>query len=128
MNLVTTVGRNSLLLLLAAMALRAIVPVGYMPGSLGGDLLFEMCPDGMPAAIVQALGGEHHHGGGDDGSTTSSVEQCPMGHLLTPAAPPSETIEVVAQAHAPTFNAVPHIVATTATPVPYQSRAPPVIT
>jgi hypothetical protein len=66
MDIATRARRNALMLLLAAMALRAIIPVGYMPGSLDGGLLFEMCPEGMPTAMVQALGGKHHHGGGDN--------------------------------------------------------------
>ena len=60
MDFVTTTRRSAVMLLLAAMALRAVMPVGYMVGTLGGDLLFELCPEGMPSAMVQALGGEHH--------------------------------------------------------------------
>jgi hypothetical protein len=129
MDIVARARRNALMLLLAAIALRAIIPVGYMPGSLGGELLFEMCPEGMPSAMVQALGGKHHHGGGDDEAATPGLEQCPMGHLLTPAAATnSSTTAALAPPHRPVFLDVPRFVAVVATPIAYFSRAPPVIT
>ena len=129
MDIVARAYRNALMLLLAAIAFRAIIPVGYMPGSLGGELLFEMCPEGMPSAMVQALGGKHHHGGGDDEAATPGLEQCPMGHLLTPAAATnSSTTAALAPPHMPVFLDVPRFVTVVATPIAYFSRAPPVIT
>ena len=128
MDIVVRARRNALTLLLAAMALRAIIPVGYMPGSLGGELLFEMCPEGMPTAMVQALGGKHHHGGGDDEAATPGLEQCPMGHLLTPAAATnSSTTAALEPPHRPVFLEAPRFVVLVAAPTAYFSRAPPVI-
>ena len=128
MDIVVRARRNALTLLLAAMALRAIIPVGYMPGSLGGELLFEMCPEGMPTAMVQALGGKHHHGGGDDEAATPGLEQCPMGHLLTPAAATnSSTTAALEPPYRPVFLEAPRFVALIATPIAYFPRAPPVI-
>ena len=116
------------MLLLAAMALRAVMPVGYMVGTLGGDLLFELCPSGMPSAMVHSLDGEHHHGGGDDAASAVSIEQCPMGHLLMPVAF-SDSISIALELpHAPVFVDFPRLVAIVATTSAYLSRAPPVLT
>ena len=74
---------------LATLALRALAPDGYMPGSADSGLLYELCPEGMPVEIMQALAGDnqHHHHHGDDGEATSASgsEQCPIGHMLASA-------------------------------------------
>ena len=42
--------------------MRALVPAGYMPAAAGSGLLFELCHDGMPMALMEALkGGGHAH-------------------------------------------------------------------
>ena len=121
--------RNKLLLIaaLAMLSLRALTPDGYMPGSNGSGLLFELCPSGMPPAIMRALAGEghHHHHGGDDSSSVSSTEQCPIGHMLASAVAvdtgtPSDVVPDVAQ-----FNDVPVFVAYRSPTIAYRSRAPP---
>lgn len=76
--------------LLTGTLLRAFVPAGYMPAAPGTGLLFELCHDGMPPAIMAALDG-HVHGHathGDDGhhaanSETDSASRCDIGHLLS---------------------------------------------
>ena len=81
---------------LAALALRALAPDGYMPAAPGSGLLYELCPSGMPDEIVQAQSrhggdhghhGSHHHGShGDDEDTQASADkQCPIGHMLASA-------------------------------------------
>jgi len=72
---------------LAALAVRAFAPDGYMPASPGSGLLFELCPDGMPAEIIQALAGSghHHHGAAQDDDASVGPEQCPIGHMLASA-------------------------------------------
>ena len=74
-----------LLLLLATLALRVMIPVGYMPAVIGSGLLFELCPEGMPATVMQALGGHHHHHepNSDGDQASFDTEQCPVGHLLS---------------------------------------------
>ena len=69
---------------LAMLSLRAMTPEGYMPGSSSSGLLFELCPSGMPAEIMQALAGgdHHHHGHHGDSDAVSGTEQCPIGHML----------------------------------------------
>ena len=39
---------------LAILALRALTPDGYMPGSRDSGLLFELCPSGMPVEVIPA--------------------------------------------------------------------------
>jgi len=126
MNRTITVHRKVFLSLLAALALRAVIPIGYMPGYLGGELLFEMCPDGMPSAMVQALGGEHHHHG-DDESTGASQEQCPTGHMLTSVALSGSLDVATEPPPALIFTDLPRLVVLVASRVAYQSRGPPVL-
>lgn len=127
MKIATHTRRNALLLLLAAMSLRAIVPIGYMPGSLESGLLFELCPDGMPAAMMQALGGHHHHGGGDSEAMSLSFEKCAMGHLFASAAISSTDVVAPELPEPPAYLPIPPLLLIAAAPAPYSSRAPPVI-
>lgn len=128
--------RNKLLLVaaLAMLSLRALTPDGYMPGSKGSGLLFELCPSGMPPVIMQALAGEghhhHHHHGGDDSSGDSSgsvtgTEQCPIGHMLASAvAVDTGTLPGIVPDVA-MFNVAPVLVTDRSTSTAYRSRAPP---
>lgn len=73
---------------LAMLSLRALTPDGYMPGSKGSGLLFELCPSGVPQAVMRSLygGSHHHHHGGSETASASGTEQCPIGHMLGSAA------------------------------------------
>jgi hypothetical protein len=74
-----------LLAALAMLALRALTPEGYMPAAQGSGLLFELCPEGMPAEVMQALSGgghHHHHGASSSGDATAGTSDCPIGHML----------------------------------------------
>ena len=125
--------RNKLLLAaaLAMLSLRALTPDGYMPGSSGSGLMYEFCPSGMPAEIMQALAGEghhnHHHGGhgGGDSSSVSGTEQCPIGHMLGSAVTvdtsvPTEFLPAAAEFDDATVFALFRIQRCA-----YRSRAPP---
>jgi hypothetical protein len=123
--------RNRQFLLVAALAtlaVRALTPDGYMPGSAQSGLLYEMCPEGMPAEIMQALAGDshhHHHGSGDDAASPGSSEQCPIGHMLNLAVATDATATPDVLPDLPLFDegAVAQIFGTQATG--YRSRAPP---
>jgi hypothetical protein len=68
------------------LALRAVTPEGYMPAAQGSGLLFELCPEGVPAEIMQALsGGGHHHHHGASGDGAAATGDCPIGHMLSSA-------------------------------------------
>ena len=122
--------RNKLLLaaFLAVLSLRALTPDGYMPGSKGSGLFYELCPSGMPAEIMQALsgGGHHHHGDhGDDSNPVSGTEQCPIGHMLgsAVAADTSEPTEFLPAA--PEFDDATVTANLQVRHFAYRSRAPP---
>ncbi len=75
-------------LVAAGFLLRALVPVGYMPAAPGTGLLFELCHEGMPAAMMIALAGEgeehpHHGHHGHHGHDSAAEGSCSIGHLLT---------------------------------------------
>ncbi|RZV33395.1 MAG: hypothetical protein EX272_14725 [Chromatiales bacterium] len=84
MSLFASNRQTLLIAALVALSLRALTPDGYMPGSAHSGLLYELCPDGMPGAIMQALAGDrhHHHHGGENGASVTGTEQCPIGHML----------------------------------------------
>ena len=81
--------------LLVLVALRALVPMGYMPASPGSGLLFEVCHDGMPLSIAAPSshvgghaqsadhGAHHHEAGGDDHAM--AADGCALGHILSVA-------------------------------------------
>jgi len=124
--------RQSLTLLIAILAvllLRGLTPDGYMPASPGSGLLFELCPDGMPAEIMQALagGGHHHHHGGADkgGDAVSATEQCPIGHMLASAAVhnPDVAADLPPGGEVPTI--APVLLVREQHRNAYRSRAPP---
>jgi len=76
--------------LLAGLLLRAATPVGYMPGSAGSGLLFELCPGQLPAGFVlpgAQQGHDHHNhaGHGADDTRQAEPDTCQMGHLLSSA-------------------------------------------
>ena len=118
--------QKTLTLLLAAIAFRAIIPVGYMPGSPGSGLLFELCPDGMPSAFVQALGGHHHHSSDSGETTPHSFDQCTVGHAIGSAAINSSAAAALSSGDDFEFiTSFLRVIA--ATPrAAYSSRAPPV--
>jgi len=126
---------NRHLLLVAALAtlsLRALTPDGYMPGSAESGLLYELCPDGMPAEIMQSLagGGHHHHHHGDNDSpsvsvTVSGTEQCPIGHMLASAVAVDSGSTPDVLPDAPVFDDMPVATFIRTSVTAYRSRAPP---
>jgi len=75
-----------LLPLFVGLALRAATPAGYMPGMPGSGLLFELCPDQLPAGATlapsQTSGHHHHHGDSTGEEDAPAADQCQIGHLL----------------------------------------------
>ena len=88
MSRVTTSIRRLSPVLLALIALRALVPTGYMPASAGSGFLFEMCHDAVPVAVLAAMSdaaSHGHHHGSSDGSDHEVVssDACSLGHMLS---------------------------------------------
>jgi hypothetical protein len=123
--------RLLLFVALTTLGLRALTPEGYMPGSRGSGLLFELCPEGMPAEVMQALsggGGHHHHHQGhgeDEGTSMSGTEQCPIGHMLASAIAVDVDVQAVVIPARPPLLELAGAVATQRRVVEYRSRAPP---
>ncbi len=109
---------------LAMLSLRALTPAGYMPGSPGSGLLFELCPAGVPAAVMQALGAGHHHHHGNEKSS-SATEQCPIGHMLSTTAALDVDPLVGLVPTGTEFGTVPVRVPALVGATAYRSRAPP---
>jgi hypothetical protein len=102
-------------LLVVALALRALIPVGFMPGG-NGHLALQICPEGFPAFLLHNPG--HHHHEGHDSSQVPGHDHkswmqghCPFGAAagmpaacqslivnvdLKPVAPLPDTAEVAA--------------------------------
>jgi DUF2946 family protein len=63
------------LLVLPALLLRALIPVGFMPVAAPGGAALRLCPGAVGQGMVHAGHGAHdaphtqHHGGADPGST-----------------------------------------------------------
>lgn len=122
--------RNQLLLVaaLVMLSLRALTPDGYMPASKGSGLIYELCPSGMPAEIMQALagGGHHHHAHhGDDSNAVSGTEQCPIGHMLGSAVAADTSVPTEFLPVAPEFDDATAFALFRLQRSAYHSRAPP---
>jgi len=119
--------QSLLLAALETLVLRALTPDGYMAGSAESGLLFELCPEGMPAGFVQALAGEDHHShhGGEDNASSASSSQCPIGHLLAPAIATDVDAVSVAVAATPLPGDSPATPLFRPTRTGYRPRAPP---
>ena len=114
---------------LATLALRALAPDGYMPGSADSGLLYELCPEGMPVEIMQALAGDnqhhHHHGGDGEATSAGGSEQCPIGHMLASAMAMDSTPASDMLPDTPVFDDDPVAVLFHSPAIGYRSRAPP---
>ena len=73
-------------LLLATLGIRALVPVGYMPGNLLDGKFAELCPVASAAtyALLPAHDNHHHdhQSGGQDDAAYSMDSACPIGSSL----------------------------------------------
>lgn len=76
------------LLLLPALALRVLVPAGFMPVVEGGELRMAVCPDAMH--LPASSHGNHglgHHGGDDDQPPARGMGKCPFANAASSAPP-----------------------------------------
>ena len=122
--------RQQPLLLIFALAMlssRALMPDGYMPGSRGSGLLFELCPSGMPVEIMRALGQghHHHHHGQSDRGSAASAESCPIGHMLSSAFAVDGDVALEIQPATPAPEAERYYSSSSVLLTAYRSRAPP---
>jgi hypothetical protein len=115
---------------LAGFALRSLAPVGYMPSAVGDGLLFELCPEQLPAGFVLSSAASHHDHHSQSASDTSqpadSPDQCQIGHLLFSAiAVDAPMVDAIQNNAISEF--IPSVTTTlsSATTSAYRSRAPP---
>jgi len=120
--------RKTLVLLLAALLMRAGIPDGYMPSAPGSGLLFELCPAGVPAGFMSALAGTEHHHHHDEADASQShfdAGQCPIGHLLSSTVAFDNPWQLDATPELASFVAAPVLTNTSRVHVGYRSRGPP---
>lgn len=120
--------RQTLLLLLAALLIRAGIPDGYMPSASGNGLLFELCPAGVPAGFMTALAGSdhyHHHDNSDKSESHFDAGQCPIGHLLSSAVAIGDLWQFDALPELPNFIDTPIPIHVSRAPAQHRSRGPP---
>ena len=118
--------RQTMLLLLAALLLRAGIPDGYMPSAPGSGQLFELCPAGVPAGFMQALSGSgHHHGDSAASESHYDASQCPIGHLLSAAAAVDDSWQPSVAPDLPVFVNLPTLRPVSRAPSNHRSRGPP---
>ena len=106
------------------LSVRALTPAGYMPGSPASGLLYELCPAGMPAAVMRALGGGHHHHH-DTAGGVAGDEQCPIGHMLAAAVAVDFPVSTTLVPGVADFEAPVAVLLRVARLPTYRSRAPP---
>jgi len=126
----TAYKQATVIALFAGLVFRALTPLGYMPAAAGSGLLFELCPEGLPAGLVfqEAGGSSHHHHGHDDSQQTAEPDQCQIGHLLFSAVAADPTMAQLDEVPSEidlTFSSPPTYARLTASV--YQSRAPPIL-
>ena len=112
-----------ILLGIACLALRAIVPAGYMPGNLLAGEFMVLCPVGMPAGIAQQLHADH---GDHERGVLDADRSCPIGSALQPAYLPQDVIQASFIRTPPDHSASYRYQGVTTDRIrQYQSRAPP---
>lgn len=115
-------GRALRAALALALLLRMAIPAGYMPGNVLAGEFMVLCPEGLPAAVLQSLHKGHGH---HDTPTLDADSACPIGTALQAAAPPSAAPLPLPQAIPPRLAVSHGTVAERITTRRYDSRAPP---
>ena len=115
---------RTLLILSAAVFLRAIIPAGYMAAAGGSGLLFEFCPEGVSAEFMEMVTGgtAHDHGEHDN---ADDDHHCPIGHMLLSAAAVDDAWQVDVAPAGAVFSIVNYYSFTSASRTHYYSRGPP---
>ncbi len=126
----STLKQTAISALLLGMLLRAVTPLGYMPGTSGDGLLFELCPEQLPPGFVMpgaaSAKHQHHHGNSGDSPADAESDLCQIGHLLFSAVAVDQTdAEVVSNQSLPQYFREPAQTVRVSSVSSYRSRAPP---
>jgi len=62
------------------LVLQALIPVGFMPGSIANGEFLKLCPDNISPALMAILHGSHHMHHGQE--SEEWLFDCPFGTLL----------------------------------------------
>jgi hypothetical protein len=125
--------RHIVWIVYACLALRVIMPVGYMPASLADGLPFVLCPDGVFSAgqfsSDAQSSGHHQHsvqdGNGSNHDGSGGGETCQFGSAFGAAAPFTELDQNTLIFEQILVRAVPAAVFRSSIAQPYRARAPP---
>ena len=122
-----------LTLLAVGFIVRALAPAGYMPAASGSGLLFELCPDRLPAGFMlpnqQGAHSHHHHDRtqSDEQASSASADFCQLGHMLIAAAAVGESASVDAPFAGARFTpATPYPDVAPPTVLAFRPRGPPI--
>lgn len=110
-----------------ALALRAVVPAGYMPAPLESGAPFHVCPSTLPAGAYALLAPAATSETAGPGEASHPHDPCPYAPLLSAGLPGPE-----AGAALPVFAAEPPVRAAALRPVlrsarAFEARAPPAV-
>jgi hypothetical protein len=86
-------------ILLVALVLRALIPVGFMP-SAGAPFSLEICHAGLPKAVLA-----HHHSGQHQPGSETHFDHCTFGSA--PAVGPLAHVPGIAAIPTPVFYLIP---------------------
>lgn len=116
--------RKFAVLALGAVLLRALIPLGYMPGNaLAGEFVV-LCPTGLPAAIAQTLHDGHLH----HEPAVDMDQECPIGNALQTAALPAPLPAAIVTGDRVRYDAAESVTPPYRAPVrQYPIRGPPLI-
>jgi hypothetical protein len=104
---------------------RALIPLGYMPGSILDGEFMVLCPAGYAASIVAE---SHHQHGGDGESVIDADRACPLGTALQSAALLPSDSTPFEPSKIPVIGSAPqNDVFNTHFQARYRSRAPPLL-
>lgn len=111
-------------LALAGILVRALIPLGYMPGNVLDGEFMVLCPSGLPAKVVHALHGHH-----DADAALELDRACPIGGALQYVALPTDVVDAVNPESHPLFIAPEPVVFRGTRPLRlFRARAPPLAT
>ena len=118
--------RKWMLLVFAILLMRAAIPPGYMPAAIGSDLLFELCPEGVPAVVMQSLGlHSHYHGESENDTAAFDVAHCPLGHMFSSIAAVEIDAAIDIDSAIPVFRPLSNDTRVASLHTVYRSRGPP---
>lgn len=124
------VRRKLIGLIFLCLAVRVIMPAGYMPAAIGEGGPFVLCPGGLTGAtaILSSLSHAGGHHGDLHGDGLHFWEFCPFDAAFGTAIVDND-IEVVLPAFRQFFaSARPQLAPRPAAPHPFHARAPPLLT